>query len=337
MGATYNSEILIVGAGICGLMAATELVAAGYQVLVVDKEQTVGGRLATRGIGPGLADYGAQFLTARDRRFARHVAAWQDAGLIFQWSTGWSDGGMLRSLFDGHPRYATRGGMNALAKRLAADIETAGGAIHTGARLALVRVDERGWRASDDEGNRYIAKTLVLTPPVPQVLAMLDSGGVPLGRQERGVLQYIRYAPCLCGLFWIDGGVNLPEPGALQRREADVGWIADNQRKGISPEATVVTVHAGPAWSRAHYDDDDGRVLSLLGAALRPWLASNATIREAQIQRWRYALPTILHSEPFLCAQGLPPLYIGGDAFGGPRVEGAALSGLAIAAAIKAR
>ena len=50
----------------------------------------------------------------------------------------------------------------------------------------------------------------------------------------------------------------------------------------------------------------------------------------AQLKRWRYSIPTALHPDPFLKAGDLPPLYFGGDAFGGPRIEGAALSGMAI-------
>ena len=63
-----------------------------------------------------------------------------------------------------------------------------------------------------------------------------------------------------------------------------------------------------------------------LGAA--DWL------RAAEIKRWRYALPTILHPQPYLRAQGYPPLFFGGDGFGSPRIEGAVLSGLAIGDAL---
>ena len=55
---------------------------------------------------------------------------------------------------------------------------------------------------------------------------------------------------------------------------------------------------------------------------------------EMQLKRWRYALPTTLYSERCLVATGLLTLVFAGDAFGGPRVEGAALSGLATATLI---
>jgi monoamine oxidase len=42
-----NTDILIVGAGMTGLLAATDLNASGFHPLVVDKGRGVGGRLAT--------------------------------------------------------------------------------------------------------------------------------------------------------------------------------------------------------------------------------------------------------------------------------------------------
>ncbi len=122
----------------------------------------------------------------------------------------------------------------------------------------------------------------------------------------------------------------LPEPGVIQRPRAEITWIADNQRKGISPDATVITIHAGPEFSRAHYDAPDADVEPQLRAALNPYLGAGATIAEAQVKRWRYALPLVLYPQRYLKALDLPSLYFGGDAFGGPRVEGAALSGMTI-------
>lgn len=326
------ADVLIVGAGICGLSAAAGFAAAGRRVLVVDKGRSVGGRLATRRIGPGRADHGAQFITTRDAAFGALVAAWQTDGLIFPWSSGWSDGSLLATPGDSHPRYAVAGGMNQLARRLAGDLQKAGVELVTGTRVAALRQDGDGWLATAGEDREFHAGIAVLTAPVPQSLALIDAGGVRLAPSQRTALEAIRYAPCLCGLFWVDGTVHLPEPGALQRQVGIVRWMADNRRKGISPEATILTLHASPDWSKAHYDERDEAVLEALGAEMRPWLGTGAALESAEVKRWRYALPTALHSARYLQAEGLPPLFFGGDAFGGPRVEGAALSGMAIGA-----
>jgi hypothetical protein len=169
---------------------------------------------------------------------------------------------------------------------------------------------------------------------VPQSLALLNVGGVPLADHDQAALEKIAYAPCLSGLFWIEGEVSLPEPGAVQQPEAPISFLADNQRKGISPEATIITAHANPMMSNIWYEAPKGELVGLFMRALRPYLSKNSTVKAHHIHRWRYALPIIIHPQRTLLADGLPPLAFAGDAFNGPRVEGAALSGLAAAEAL---
>src|SRR5262245_8777025 len=99
-------DILIVGAGIAGLMAAHVLTERGLSVALLNKESSVGGRLATRHIGAGFADYGAQFFTVRSDEFREWVDRWLAAGIVYQWTNGFSDGSFSREEFDGYPRYA---------------------------------------------------------------------------------------------------------------------------------------------------------------------------------------------------------------------------------------
>ena len=330
--ASKKYDLLIIGAGICGLMAASALRDQGLTVGVVDKGRSVGGRLATRRIGGGRADHGAQFFTVRDETFQRHVDRWIATGLVYEWSRGWSSGSSASGAPDGYPRYAVRDGMNMLAKRVAAELS----GDHNIELLLSVQISalsQHGgdWLARDSQGESYQATTLIVTSPVPQSLAMLEAGGVQLSPDDQHDLEQVHYAPCLCGLFHINGEVKLPDPGAVQRPKEAITWIADNQAKGISPLATLLTVHAGSVFSLNNYDADASEVLPYLRAEIEPFLGANARIQEEQLKRWRYALPLVLHPAPFLRAAGLPPLYFGGDAFGGPRIEGAALSALAMA------
>lgn len=332
---TEQSDVLIVGAGLSGLLAALRLRESGNQVTLLDKARTTGGRLATRAIGPGFADSGAQFFTVREPAFRHYVEQWQQAGLVYVWSTGWSDGSLIASANnDGYPRYAVSGGMNTLARHLTDQLLAHGATMITDRQISRISQVGDGWQVTDAQNNQYTSATLILTPPVPQSLALLDAGGIRLTAADRAALERITYAPCLCGLFWLEGDITLPEPGAIQRPGADLAWVADNQRKGISPAATLITVHAGPAYSATHYEVPEDELLATMQASLQPFMRGKVTLHAAQLKRWRYALPTVTHPARYLQAQGVPPLYFGGDAFGGPRVEGAALSGLAMGAEI---
>jgi predicted NAD/FAD-dependent oxidoreductase len=336
-GATTPADVLIVGAGICGLVTATQLMARRLRVVVLDKGRGVGGRLGTRRVGPGRADHGAQFFTARDERFAALVEDWRAQNLVFRWSNGWSDGSLhSAAVSDGHPRYAVQGGMNSLPMHLAAELVRQGAILETNVKVIAATPDRTGWQVSDDRGRTWRSRSLVLTPPAVHSLALLAASGVSLPPATDSALRAIRYAPCLCALCWIEGTVWLPAPGAVQRPGADIAWIADNQRKGISPHATVLTLQGGPDWSAAYFDAPDELLLQAFNAALTEWTDGRGQIREVQFKRWRYALPTALHPQPCLRAADLPPLYFGGDAFGAPRVEGAVLSGLEIAQALAA-
>ena len=326
--AEQTSDVLIIGAGLSGLVAAQKLTTAGRRVTLVDKGRSVGGRLATRRIAGGVADHGAQFFTVRSPIFQQAVDQWLAAGLVYVWGNGFSDGIRTPDQYDGHPRYATHGGMNALAKHLAKGLEGKA-ALVTDVKIATITQTPDGWQAQDEQGSTYTARALLLTPPVPQSLALLGDLTGKLSAANREALERIAYVPCVAGLFHVEGTVNLPEPGALQRPDAPISWIADNQRKGISPDAHIITVHSGMSVSQQLWEQPAEEALAYVRREFEPFLAEGAVIVEAELKRWRYSQPTVLHPERFLLAEGLPPLCFAGDAFGEARVEGAFLSGAA--------
>lgn len=315
-------DVVIVGGGIAALMAARHLAQSGRSLILLDKANRVGGRMATRPMGRGIADHGAQFFTTRDREFEALVSEWAKAGLVFQWSSGWSDGSTLPPRSVGYPRYAVKGGMNALPAYLAKGLDVRSGVVAMSARMA-----GEGWEVLDEAGRAYQGRALLLTPPVPQSLAILDGGGARMTARDRGILSRIEYDPCLCGLYEVEGDVALPEPGAVQKRVEPVLWMADNRAKGVS-EVQTLTVHAGPVYSNDHWDEPDQVILDELLKEVQPFMGAGSRVVEAQLKRWRYAIPVALHNEHYLLADAVPPLAFAGDAFGGPRVEGAALSGL---------
>jgi predicted NAD/FAD-dependent oxidoreductase len=64
----------------------------------------------------------------------------------------------------------------------------------------------------------------------------------------------------------------------------------------------------------------------------RRWIGSEVV--ETVVHGWRYSQPVTTHPRRSVLVPEPVPLVFAGDAFGGPRVEGAALSGLAAAQAL---
>ncbi len=326
------ADVLIVGAGLSGLMAAQTLVERGFSALLIDRGRSVGGRLATRRVGAGgLADHGAQFFTVRTSTLQRYVDRWRALDLAYVWGTGWSDGSVKRTAGDGRPRYVIRGGMNKLAKRLAQGLD-----LTLDRLVTSIKMTADGWALGDSEGAVYAGAGLILTPPMPETLALLADNGIHLDADDDAALRRIRFGPCLCGIHAVHGAAALPEPGAMQNFQSDVYWVADNQAKGIS-ETTIITSHANAKFSRQNWDASEADIIRALESAVQPYLAEGARIVQTQLKKWRYSVPLTTHPQECLRAKGLPPLVFAGDAFGGRgRVEGAFTSGLAAGEAMAA-
>jgi hypothetical protein len=322
------NPIAIVGAGLAGLVAATELQRAGHPVVVVDKGRSVGGRLATRRLGTGaIADHGAQFFTVRSERFAAFVDPLVDSGTVREWCRGFNE-------VDGHPRYAVTGGMNGLAKHLAGGL--ADGAVRCGVQLEAISPAPGGGWTLRWAGGALEAAAVIATPPVPQTLALTDTGGTELDGGLREALAGVAYHRVLAVMAVLDRPSAVPAPGARQLDSGVFSFVADNQAKGISAHP-VVTLHANHGQSASWWDrSDDANLADLLDAAA-PWLGG-ATVVEAHLKKWRYSGPRTPWPEAACVAkEGSGPLVLAGDAFAGPKVEGAFLSGLAAAAAVTAR
>ena len=317
---------LVVGAGISGLLAANELQNAGWRVTVLDKGRGVGGRMATRRLDGATLDHGSQFFTVREDRFQNLLDGWLSAGVAAEWSRGFADADGERKE-DGHPRYRGAEGMTSIPKYLARNLD-----VKTGERVVGIDRSGGGWTVAVESGESHEAGALLLTAPAPQSLELADSGDYELPDDSRRRLEAISYDPCLAIMAVLDAPSLVPEPGGVQIKGEPLDWIGDNQRKGIS-EGPGVTIHAGPEWSRAHYEDAEASVtealLSFASGQLGVDLAA-ATV-ETALHRWRYSWVTQPHEEPYLSASEDPPLLFCGDGFGKPKVEGAALSGLSAA------
>jgi hypothetical protein len=312
------TDTLIIGAGLAGLLAAADLQASGFHPLVVDKGRGVGGRLASRRIGSATFDHGAQFITARTARFADLLNEWKRLGLVTEW---------YRGTDETHIHWRGVPSMTAIPKHLAKSLN-----VRLEMKLAVLKQAHSHWLAIFENGETIAANAVLLTAPVPQSLALLDAGGVVLEASMREQLEAVEYEPCLAVMALLNGESNIPQPGFLRFDSGHVSWIADNQAKGISA-VSAVTIHATPVYSSTHWDDDRQKIGQHLLDVAVPWLGVEAT--EFQVHAWRYARPVHEQDHPCLILNQSPPLLIAGDAFGGPRVEGAALSGWAAAEVLK--
>lgn len=318
-----GSDALVVGAGIAGLTAARELQRRGLRARVLEKSRGLGGRAATRRLHGVRVDHGAQFFTVRDERLQALVDGWLETGRVVAWTHGvatWSrEGGVQPPGPDAHPRFACPDGMSALGKLLAEGCE-----VEPTARAVAVRRVGRRWRVELEDGGAREAERVLLTPPVPQALALLEQGS--MDADLRRELDAVRYAPCFAVMAGYPGRA-MPDPPALRTVDHDsVAWIArdDSKREGDGP--AVLVLHSTGAYAEARFDDPPEQVARDLlrdAAEIVPWAAEPAW---RDVRRWRYAQTTRAHPDPMVRVD--EGLALAGDAFGEGRIEGAFLSGL---------
>lgn len=315
-------EVAIVGAGLTGITAARRLKMQGRDnILLLDKGKSTGGRLATRRIGNGKADHGAQFFTVRTKELEDETQDWLKQGWIKRWYG------------EKYPRYTAVDGMNGLAKQLAGDLPTM-----LGSKVIKINKGQNGYQLLDEKGDKFYAEKILLTMPAPQIVQLLKASNFTIEYSLLRQLQKITFQPTYVGVFQLNEETVLPSDGQVDSDLPEgVERIVDHKKKGISEE-TIVSVYMTADWSRKYYGED--YVLGLIKERLES-LVDWSGLESEQLKRWRYAQAKQTIQQPYLDLTGEGTLVAAGDAFlrpedeaGRTRFESAYLSGKDAAAYI---
>ncbi len=316
----HHSDIFIIGAGMAGLSCAATLSRAGLAVRVLDKGRGPGGRMAARRaeIGGQAAsfDHGAQYFTARDPAFRAVVAEWEAQGFVARW--------VAASASDDDPAFVGTPGMNAPLKAMAQGL-----AVDWSVRAERLQRDGAQWRI-EAEGSAFHARLVAIAVPAEQAAALLQEPAPQLAAIPAGVVS----EPCWAVMAAFAEPLGLAAD-TLRASDAAIAWAARNSAKpGRSGGAECWVIHASPARSRELLEcDPDAAARTLLGDFARQTGVEMPAPIHLAAHRWLYALPGALAGEParFDAAAGLG---LAGDYLHSPRVEGAWLSGQALARAL---
>lgn len=312
---TLTCDVLVVGAGMAGAVAAHELHAHGLDVAVVDKGRAPGGRLATRRDTAAAWDYGAQYFTARDERVMACARAWNERGWIEQWTPRTQESApRLDGAWVGVPS------MRALPLHLLDNVR-----VCRQTRIERLTRDGGRWHARAEDGSLIASAARVfVTAPAPQAVAMLPD----ISGTER--LLAAAYAPCWA-LLITDGPAD-PGFDLLRPERGPLAWLARDGSKPGRAHETAWVAHTSPAWSVASLDEPAIDVV----AALRPIIESHlGKVGAVVAHRWRFARVTSPYPGGNVVADN-ESLIVGGDAASAGRVAAAIQSGLDAAAVLRA-
>ncbi len=334
-----GKRIAIVGAGLSGLAAAKLLLQSDYEVQIFDKGKGVGGRMSVRRTDGGLAfDHGAQYFTARSEVFQNQVANWVEAGVVAPWEARFNLlsvdlNGKIVSSIEATPaeRFVGSPGMNEPLKHLAKEMPN----IACSVQVTSIKQQTGLWKLTDQDG-----KTLgefdrvIVTAPAPQTAELLS-----VSPALSNAAKSIKVAPSWACMLAIhnDVAANIPWDAAWIRgleEPSQLAWAARNDSKPgrQEPDKGLSTwvLHASADWSHKHLEQSPEIVAEkMLSAFERLVDQPLGKPQHLVAHRWKYALPDAM--EDHFLQDADRGLYACGDWCGGPRVEGAYLSGVACA------
>jgi len=276
-------------------------------------------------------DHGAQYFTARDRRFIEQVEAWRERGLVEPWHgrVGVIEDGRIAAASAETERFVAVPGMSAVCSVMASELADCrfGWCVQRASYDGVWRLQSPGGRTSE-------ADALVLSVPAEQVGPILNENEAWPAIGE--ALVGLTMEPCWALLTVLDRPL-LEEWDAAFVNQGPLAWVSNQATRPGRPAAQAWVLHASPAWSRANLETTAEEVASSMLAAARVLPGANAFRVEYSVaHRWRYAVPQPPLEVGALCFRE-QRLVLAGDWCAGSRVEGAFLSGAAAAGCFPAR
>lgn len=322
-------RVAVVGAGISGLACAGTLKARGARVVVYEAGRRPGGRAATEITRAGSFDHGAQYFTAEGSDFEAWVSGWCDDGVVQRWGAQVLalDGDRTTDKTNAAQRLIVRDGMHALARRLAADLE-----VRLDTAVAAVRRRGAAWDLTDAAGRSLSAggydAVIVAVPDAAPLLAAAPD----LAQRAQAIV----WQPCWAALLAIAPASGFEFGGAFVNDHPVLAWVTREDTKAAAAAGDERWVlHATARWSALNLNGEADEAANALAEALAERFNFGFRPTYLAAHRWPRALPSNPLKESFLWDADRRIGAVG-DWCGGPRIEGAFLSGRALARSLVA-
>jgi renalase len=309
----------VVGAGIAGLTAASNLAKYGYNVTVFEKSQEPGGRCATKHENDFRFDYGAQYFTVSNEQFKNQVDVWLEKKIIVEWPAQLinTDGDNLDEVNNRTKLYVGFPGMNAITKAMAQSLN-----VHYETGITGINFQQNQWHLEASSPYKFDPfDILILSMPPSQVYSLLPDY-VPVKK----AINKTTMLPCWAVMAVFDYLIPVNYDGAFVSESA-LSWICRNNSKPGRPDEETWILHASAEWSQEHLEDNNDEIIaSLLMEFKRITSFSDYKLLFSSAHRWRFAENDINYGEESVWD---PENHIGfcGDWFSESKIEGAYLSG----------
>lgn len=356
-------DVVVVGAGLAGLVCAQQLQALGHTVTVLEKSRGVGGRVATRRLADTCADHGLRYWEEQGERSQALIHQLVEQGILFPWTHQiqqlWASGQIAASVdppvdppidpstdpsTNSHPYYAAPAGATAVAKVLAKGLN-----IQLNQRVqAIAPLPHQQWQvcsisAAAGAEIKIQARAVAIAIPAPQILPLLESSAASELPELIARLQTVEFDPCLSAIAVYPrpkqtaGEQDIPWKAIRFVDDPDIAWVSQESSKRDG-NALVFVVHSTSLYAQQFLDAPD---LNQAGQYLITKLSHQCLLGIAepttlQVHRWRYAFPRHGWITEEFIASSAHSLVCGGDWCGqswlsGSNIEGALCSGTAMA------
>jgi renalase len=290
----FNTDTLIIGAGLTGIVLSTKLNVLGVSNLVLEKSKGVGGRYASRRTGEDIFDHGAQ-----------HVELFPESRNDYKTFITSPIDTLLLDKTNDHSFYTYTQGMTSLIKHHSQNSK-----ILFNTKIVEITKTSNLWCLKDENSNSYLACKLILTAPLPQSLKLLSDSKIKYPQE----LDKISYAKKIVILMSLKRNAVSENTLNWQLHSDDIKktYIQNKKRNNSNLTFTLVM---SDEFSNKNFELSDSDLQNLAGEVFRNNTSILDNLIELQVKKWRYAYPLNGLNTSYL--QLFEKLYLAGDAFSG--------------------
>ncbi|MDJ0626267.1 MAG: FAD-dependent oxidoreductase [Candidatus Caenarcaniphilales bacterium] len=299
-------DLVIIGAGICGLTIGKLLTNSSVNFKIFEKSRAFGGRASTRRVNGQPIDHGAQYFTVTDLSFREFINEYIELGIVKLWSNKLNiwDGKSLMYESQTNPRYICPDGFTALSKEIAKVIP-----VSREVRITKANFNNKKWELLTDQNLEIEAEKVISTAPINQSLEIFSNY---LREEELMQLQSVNFDPCISVILVYELANYIPWKGVFWNSGDTLSWVANDSSKRTNPTQTVIVAQCKPDFSRLNFKSEDEHVTNLvineLKQILPTWVQSP---QETQVKRWKYSKANSTLDKPFFESENKKLIFTG--------------------------